>query len=171
MAEQYPTLRAGRKATGALLASMLPRTVRKVSDTARATSTPSADPELQISVEANAVYLFEGVFYAANVTATDDINIGWSAPAGADGTWGGIGPVQDATTLNTTVRILGTAIASGRNYGTGTGGASNPCQISVNGNLIVSTTAGTFSLSWSRAEGAGTTTLYQDSWLKLTRIA
>lgn len=171
MAERYPTFRAGQKVTGELLASMQPLTVRKASDTSRATNTVSADPELQMTVEANGVYVFEGQLYVNNTTNTDDINIGFYGPTGSDGMWGAIGPAEDAATTTTTVRIIGTAIGSGRNYGTDDAGSANPGLIVCHGNLIVGSTAGTFSLQWARVTGAGTTTVYADSWMKVQRIA
>lgn len=172
MAERYPAFRAGQKVTGSLLASMQPITVRKVADTARATNTVSADPELQLDVEANGVYVFEGQLYVSGTVATDDINVGFYGPLGSDGMWGVVGPSEDAPDVGPSeVRIIGTAINSGRNYGTGVGGAANPGLHVCHGDLTVGSTAGTFSMQWARTAGAGTATVYADSWIKLTRIA
>lgn len=177
MAERYPTVRAGQKVTGELLDAMLPKTVRKTADTSRTSTTVSADPELQITVEANAVYIMEGTLYVTctDVTdpETDDINIDWTVPSGSDGTWGAISPeVNAVATDGTAVRIVGTAIASSRSLGIGSTSASAPAVISLSGTLIVGSTAGTYSLDWAVFTGtAGPVVVYQDSFIKLTRIA
>lgn len=178
MAERYPTVRAGQKVTGSLLDSMLPKTVRKTADTSRTSNTASADPELQITVEANGVYIVEGTLY---VTATDivdgggavdDINIDWSAPSGSDGTWSGQGPLTNATSTETQIRTIGTAITSSRTFGVGSTSAAAPAVIDITATLIVGSTAGTYSLDWAVGTGtSGPVVVYQDSWLKLTRIA
>lgn len=177
MPESYPNVRAGQKVTGALLESMKPVTVRKASDTARTSTTPSADPELQFTVEANAVYTMEGVLYYDGSVDTTDIQIDWSAPTGSDGSWGAIGlPETDAGAANvndTNVKLVGTTtITSARAYGVDNLGTGSPATLHVKSLLITGSTAGTYSLDWSVQSGeAGTITMLNDSWLALQRIA
>jgi hypothetical protein len=175
MAEQYPTLRAGQKVTGALLASMLSQTVRKVSDSTNASIvTPTTDPELQFTLAANATYVLEGVLYTNNTTPDDDIVVDFTAPAGADGTWGGT-----SRGLNTgagddgTARAMASPLTGARAFGTDSGGAGAPTVLSIDALVIVGSTAGTHAMTFMKSQDAagGTCTVYADSWLKYTRIA
>lgn len=172
MAESYPSFRAGQKVSASLLDSMKPITVRKVLDTPRATATVTDDPELTFQVQANAVYRMEGILYVSNTTATDDITIDWTTPASSTGSWGAIGPATDtAVETDSTVRTVGTSsIDASRAYGTSIGGASSPLTIHVR-SLLITTSAGTYALAWARNTGTGTTTVYNDSFLSLQRIA
>lgn len=176
MAESYPALRAGQKVTGSLLTSMKPLTVRKLSDTARTSTTPTADPELQFTVEANAVYRMEGILYYDGSVETD-IQIDWSAPTGSDGSWGAVGaPETEAFTPNVNVsqvKLVGTGtITSARAYGVDNLGTGSPLTLHVRSLLITGSTAGTYSLDWSVQSGeVGTITMLNDSFLALRRIA
>lgn len=167
MAEQYPSPRAGQKVTGEFLSSMLPQTVRKVADTARTVTTPLDDPELQITVVANAVYTIDGLLHFSSSADSVDVTIDWTAPTGADGSWSGIGQPTGATGTDGTVRTMTTSITANRAYGTDD--ASN-LSIVVNTLLIVGSTAGTYALNWNPAN-AGTCTMLTDSYLVFRRIA
>src|SRR5688500_8891736 len=70
---------------------MLPQVARKTADTARsATTTPAADTHLLFTVEANAVYVWNGwVKYSADIAA--DLTIDFSVPTGSLGEWVGHG--------------------------------------------------------------------------------
>ena len=176
MAESYPTFRAGKKVTGALLESIKPVTVRKLSDTARSTTTVADDPELQFSVEANAVYRMEGVLYFNGSVATD-IEIDWSAPSGSDGSWAAIGMPQTETatpdTFNSNMSSTGTTtITSSRAYGVDDNGTGSPSTLHVRSLLITGSSAGTYALAWSvQPTEVGTITMLADSFLYLQRIA
>lgn len=191
MAESYPPFIAGQKVTGSLLVSFKPITVRKVADTARTSLTATADPELQLRVEANAVYRGEGLLYVSSNEPSDandpsdNIKIDWGAPAGSDGSWGAVGraaadndgtpgvPPIDSETGN--VRTIGTStITNSRQYGTDNGGAGSTLTIHLQMLLITGATAGTYSLNWSVHQNistAATITLYNDSFIALQRIA
>lgn len=184
MAESYPAFHGGQKVSGSLLASMLPQAARKGSNTDRTSETLALDPELSFEVEADAVYRFKGIVYVSSNAAgggapndpDDDIVLSWESPSGATGSWGGIGPVVNATSnTNTNVRIIGNdQISDSRQYGTFNGGAGSPTAIPLWGLLITDSTAGTFGLTWSRGP-TGTTaeeiTMYSDSFLTIQRIA
>lgn len=174
MAESYPTFRAGQKVTGSLLESMKPQTVRKLSDTGRTSTTASDDPELQFAVEANATYQVDGILWVSATNNTTDVNLDWSAPAGADGSWSGVGMSTSATGVDTDfagnagqVRFPLTGITSARSYGATSAGT---VSILINALLITSSTAGTYALSWGAVSASGTVTLVTDSYLTLRRI-
>lgn len=178
MAERYPQVRAGQKVTGALLESMLPLTVRKTSDTSRTSTTPSADPELQVAVEANAVYVMRGILYVYASVITD-LQLDWSAPTGSDGSWGAVAlPEENLTTPapsnSAAVKTVGTVtITNARAYGVDAAGAGSPGTIHVQSLLITGSTAGTYSVDWSVQSGApaATLTMMTDSYITLQRIA
>lgn len=187
MAESFPTLLAGQRATASLLRSMLPQVARKTADTSRsATTTATADPHLQFEVEANAVYLWDGwLKYDAAIAA--DIAIDWTVPSGSLGEWRGWGPgigrvigatdaaspVNQADTQATTgylMRIESNDVAQVRTFG-GLG-VGTSLTLSLDGMLRVGTTAGTFSMDWAqRVSDASQTTIATDSWLRLQRVA
>lgn len=175
MPESYPTFRAGQKVRAADLEAMKPLLVRKTSDTSRTSETATIDPELQFEVEGSAVYRMRGILYvsANNAESNDDIIIDWECPSLADGMWGGIGPAVNATSDTGSARMIGSAIDSSRQFGTDDGGATNPTVIHV-WSLLITSSAGTYGLSWGRGPTAGvaeTITVYTDSFLVLTRVA
>lgn len=172
MAEQYPAFRAGQKVTGALLTSMQPLDVRKVGDTARTATARPADPELQVTVEANAVYRMTACMYAIATNATTDIVLEFLVPVGSDGTWGSIGSSVAATTDSDGVRIVGTVFNGGsRGHGVTSASAAAPNIIQLDGLLIIGSTAGTLSMGWGANAVSGTVTLLTDSFFTLKRIA
>jgi hypothetical protein len=183
MAESYPTFRSGQNPTGELLESMLPKVARKTSDTSRTNSTVTADPELQFSVVANGVYIWDAfLIYDGHIDG--DINIDFTVPAGSSGEWGGMGagrPVTGASATPTLridtagtsgymVRTETSDVATARSYGClGTG---TTLSLIFMGMLRVGSTAGTFSLDWAQqATLATATTMFTDSWIRLQRIA
>lgn len=184
MAESYPTFLAGQRITAGLLSSAQSLVVRKTADTARsATTTTTADPHLQLTVEANAVYVWDGwIKYDAD--AAGDLNLDFTAPSGALGEWVGLGagnPVTGASATPTLridtagasgylIRTETTDVAAARSFG-GLG-AGTTLTVQLNGTLRVSTTAGTFSLDWAQAASVATaTTLFTDSWFRFQRVA
>lgn len=185
MAEQYPNPLAGRRVTGSLMRSMLPQTVRKTSDTTRAaTTTVTADPHLTLSVEASAVYIWDG-WLKFDGPVGGDFNIDFTVPTGSLGEWAGWGagitnivsadgtPTLLSNTQSTRgylIRTESNDVAQSRSFGTLAAGTALTAQLM--GTLRVGTTAGTFSLDWAQlSSDAGNTTLYTDSWLRFTRIA
>lgn len=188
MSEAYPALLAGQRITASLLSSMQPMTARKTADTSRAATTvTTADPHLQFTVAANAVYTWWG-WLKYDGPIAGDINIDFTTPAGALGEWMGhavgIGRVIGATdvaspaftadTVGTTgymLRMETNDVASARGFGTlGTGGT--PLTMNMKGTLRVASASGTFSMDWAqRISDATSTTIYTDSWITMSRIA
>ncbi|MFD5631578.1 hypothetical protein [Streptomyces sp. NPDC127072] len=187
MAESYPTLLAGQRATAGLLRSMLPQWARKTADTARAaTTTTVADPHLTFEVEAGAVYGWDGWLKYDGATG-GDLGVAFGVPSGSLGEWRGIGPgvlrVISFTDAASPVVTVDTAASTGylmrvetndvnalRTFGAL--GVGTGLTVSMDGTLRVGPTAGTFSLNWAqRTSDATATTVYTDSWIKLQRIA
>jgi len=173
MAEYYPRWEAGQDITADLLNAGLPRVIRKTADTVKNnTTTVAADPELQISLEANAVYVWEG-WLKYDVRPTSDIQIDFSAPSGALGEWAGMGAGSGtgaSTAAGYSIRTETNDITQLRTYYGTT--ASNPMALFLYGTIRMGSTSGTFSLDWAPANAvAEDTTVYTDSWLKFQRIA
>lgn len=186
MAESYPTLFAGQRWTASVAQSMLSVVARKTADTSRAaTTTGTADPHLQFTVAANAVYIMDG-WIKYDGPAAADLNLDWSAPAGSLGEWYGWGaghsPVitfsaAGAAQLDTQggrgypIRTETNDITAARSFGTlGTG--ITPLTLTLGGMLRVGSVGGTYSCDWAQlTSDAAAVTLYTDSWLRLQRIA
>jgi len=171
---QYPVLYAGQRFTAALASSMLWLDAFKTASTDRtSTTTITADPELQIAVEANAEYEFQFMLRIGGNT-TGKIDIQMTTPSGATGSYSctrlstsATADSGDATEVRTSPRIL---------YNVET--TFNPISTSAHqvligsGRLITSSTAGTFSVDWAQnVSNATATTMHQDSFIKLRRIA
>jgi hypothetical protein len=169
MAERYPAFRAGQKVTGELLTSMQSMTVRKVSDTARTSVTPTNDPELQIALEANGVYEMNGTLWISASNDTTDFAMIWAVPAGTDGTYWRDAQTTAATAVDGgTARWGGLAITASTNVGATSAGV---LSVGLQAMVIVGGTAGTMALSWNANAASGTVTLLSDSYLTFRRIA
>lgn len=175
MAEFYPQWLAGQDITADLLNAGLPKVIRKTSDTSKtSTTTVSADPELQITLDANAVYIWDGwLKYAADPTA--DLVVDFTAPSGALGEWAGLGAgsgTAGATTAGYSIRTESNDIMQSRTYYGTTVADNQPNSVFLRGIIRMSSTAGTWSLDWGPAASVATaTTVYTDSWIRLQRIA
>jgi hypothetical protein len=163
---------------------MQPLVSRKTADTSKTSdATTAADPHLQFSVEANGVYVWNGmIIYDGHIDG--DINIDFSAPTGSAGEWSALGAGRPVTGASSTPTLrIDTAGASGymirtetsdvttaRSYGClGTG---TTLSLMIAGTLRVGSTAGTFSLDWAQqASHATATTMFTDSYMFLQRIA
>jgi hypothetical protein len=182
--EYYPQPLAGQRLRASTLRDMLPKTARKTADTSRsATTTAAADPHLTFEVEANAVYVWDGWLKYDGATGGDFI-VDFTAPTGSLGEWGAHGAgivvigaddsplVLQTDTVQSTgymVRLETNDVMQFRTYGAlGTG---NALTILIAGTLRVGSTAGTFSLDWAQGTSNATaTTVFTDSWLKMTRV-
>lgn len=184
MVEYYPQPLAGQRLRASTLRDMLPKTARKAQDTSRpATTTATADPDLQFPVDANAVYVWDG-FLKYDAATGGDFLVDFSVPTGALGEWGAHGPgivvigaddsplaLQTGTVQSTgyMLRVEVNDVTQSRTYGglgVGTG-----ITVLIAGTLRMGATAGTFSLDWAQGTSNATaTTVFTDSWLKMTRI-
>lgn len=184
MADFYPQPLAGQTITAALLRSMLPQIARKTGDETRtSTTTTTLDEHMFFTVEANAVYSWNG-FLKYTADTAGDLVIDFTIPSGALGEWGGFGagitPVSangTPTLQNNTqsssgymLRAETNDVSQARTYG-GLG-TSVGLTVIIFGMLRVGSTGGTWGLEWAQGTSSATaTTLYTDSYIALQRIA
>jgi hypothetical protein len=167
----YPELYAGQRATADLLTSMLPLHAAKASSTGRAsTTTISADPDLQLPVEANAQY-FIHFYFRVSGNAAADMDIQFTTPAGCTGSYSVTGRLAGASAgdgdARTSTRI---AFNVETQYSTPSTAAA---QVNHGaGRLITGANAGTLSIDWAQTVSNATASVMEsDSWLELRRIA
>jgi hypothetical protein len=151
----------------------LPLLKYKAAHTDRASTTTLADdPDLTVTLDANAVYVVEfHLHYAATDTAR--IKTAWTVPASAAGNRSAVGPDQG-------VILSGSSGGTGRwgvhNFGTnciyGTrNDASNQCA-ALEEATVITTSGGTCALQWAQVTSSATATrMGQGSWMRATRIA
>lgn len=168
MANQYPVYFAGQRLTAALLSAGLPLMAKKTVDEGLNTNiTVQPDDELFVPVVAGASYHAEAwVFYSA-ASNTPDIRINWTYPAGATFVRTDWGAPPASTSTNDVVEMSTATTADvGRAAGT------TQRSIYMQGDLVVSSTAGNFRLVWAQVTSdAGTVSVKAGSFLKLTRYA
>lgn len=142
--------------------------VRKAQDTSRNSSTLTADPQLSVTLDANATYVVEGHIVALSSSEGEDLLLSGVAPSGASGYWAAYGPRFDtASTDADFIRMVATEWNAGsRSYGTLTSAVTIP----LIGDVKTGPTGGTLALHWARSTGSGTTTLKAGSWLMLRRV-
>jgi hypothetical protein len=154
--------------TGALAAYKTGNTSRS------STTTPSNDPDLQVSVASNAVYEVRASIAYFSTSTTPDIKYDFSLPSG---------------TMNYTASRTGTAFNPGFGGGSdytaqtvsNSAGSSDVAitdpgntdyGIQVMGILVTGGTAGTFGFKWSQNSNSGTALqVLAGSYLTLSRIA
>lgn len=143
----------------------------KASGTSRSsTTTPSLDPDLQVSVAANAVYeVRASIGYQSN-NSNEAIKFDFALPSGSMGYTvsmptvdsGGFGSQDISTTINGNAGTPGAATTdSATDYG-----------LQFMGTLQTGGTPGTFGFKWSQNSSSGTgLNVRANSYLTLTRIA
>jgi len=146
----------------------------KAAHTDRAsTTTLTDDPDLTVTLDANAVYAVEfHLHYAATDAAR--IKTAWTVPASAVGNRSAVGPDQ------------GVILSSTSSGGTGRWGVHNFPTVCIYGTrdsggsqcaaleeaTVITTTGGTCALQWAQnASSATATRMAQGSWMRATRIA
>lgn len=144
---------------------------RKSSDTTRSnTTTTTADPALQVTVQANAVYKIDAyVIYNSSTVA--DFAMEFATPAGATGSWSAVGWGRGAGAGvgidGYTVRMNDNAITQERTYG----GDGTDILLHVKGLLVTAGTAGTLSINWAQEVAEVSNTIVRtDSHLYLERM-
>lgn len=146
----------------------------KAAHTDRAsTTTLTDDPDLTMTLDANAVWVVEfHLHYAATDTAR--FRTAWTVPASAAGNRSAVGPDQGVILSSTSaggagrwgVHNFGTTAT----YGT-RDSATNQC-VAVEEATVITTTAGTCALQWSQVTSSATATrLAQGSWMRAVRLA
>ncbi|WP_051797719.1 hypothetical protein [Streptomyces sp. NRRL S-337] len=171
---QYPVLLAGQRITAALLASMLPLEQWKTANTDRAATTTFADdPDLTVSLEANATYRVEMYLHYAALDAARFKTM-WNVPVNWTGLRSAIGPDQGQILSSTSsggtgrwgVHNLSTACT----YGT-RDHATNQC-VAIEEGVVTTIAAGTLALQWAQATSNATATrLGSGSYMRVKRLA
>ncbi|MET8766312.1 hypothetical protein [Streptomyces sp. NPDC004658] len=167
----YPPIRAGQRITSTLLTSMLPLEAYKPSDTTRlATTTVADDPDLTLTLEANAIYYVEIFIHYAS-PSTELLKTQWTVPSGASGlrsAWGVASSVVAADPAGDGrwgVHAFTTDVI----YGTRTSG-TNQSQAVETGN-VATTSAGVIALKWAQnTSGATGTKVAAGSYMRVKRI-
>ena len=170
---RYPVLYAGQRMTAdGVLTPMEQQFVLKVSSEDRSsTTTLTADSDLQIALEANAVYHVEMYIHYAT-QSTPGFQTEWSVPSGASGNrWClGAGSTQVASD-NVGGRwgvhnFTGTLVEYGdRNSSTNLNGA-------LEQGVITTSSAGTLALTWAQVvSNASNTRVGAGSFMRVTRLA
>lgn len=171
---QYPQITAGQRITAALLLSMLPIDLYKTANTTRASTTTLAnDPDLTMTLDANAVFSVEmHLFYAA--VDAERMKTAWAAPSGATGFRTCVGPDQGV------ILSAGSSGGQGRwgvhNFNTastyGTRNSTTLLCYALERGVVTTTSGGTLALQW--AQGTSGTTgavLSVGSYARVKRIA
>ena len=171
----YPVPLAGTPITADFLQSMLPQMVEKTADEQRlSTTTNSTDLHLFYPVEANAVYVVEGLLLYSARDDTD-VKIGFAGPSGTTFDWiahaqnqsstGGVasgGVVVDRQSIGNSAFPLGGFGAENTTYMTAL----------LRGRIDTASTAGTFSLNWAqRVSNATAAIMRAGSWIKFQRTS
>ncbi|WP_425244858.1 hypothetical protein [Streptomyces sp. NEAU-NA10] len=167
---QYPQIFAGDLLDADLLMSMLPIQARKSVSTPRAsTTTATADPELQAQVAANAEYGF-AAYIRYSGDQTGDFKCAFTGPSGSSGSWGARTMSTGATLATDSSDAIRTPIGATKSIGNISTTAGQ--TINVQGRLITSSTAGTFSFDWAQNVSNATATVVEaDSYFILWRLA
>lgn len=162
-----PTWAVGQVLTAADVNGwFVPVATYKTADTGRTTVTLSADPDLTMTVAANAVYAVDGELFYKSTTAGTDFSWSFTIPAGA-----GAG-LYHAIYIGSG----GGAVVANTNQWTDTGNAADATlantlyAVTVRGTLSTGGSSGTFAVTWAASSGAPTTTLATRSRMVLTRI-
>jgi len=159
---QYPQVTAGEILTASLLQSFSPLAAWKTSTTTFTGTTLTIDPDLQLTVAASATYeVTASLVYQTPVAG--HFKWSWSIPSGASGGYaaafnlGGSGVGTYGQTWAAT--LTASAGTAGTNYGATIIG------------ILVTSSGGTFGLTWNNDTAADTAILGVGSLLVARRIA
>jgi len=142
----------------------------KLTDTSRTSATLSNDPDLTVPLtDASGVYAVEALLNVRGDSAAD-INIGWSAPAGATGSWtpvnfnigtsGNSGSVEIVASTWGTARSMGLHATAATAYG-----------VHVKGFIRNNGTSGNLVVQWAAATAGGTGSIMGlGSWLMVEKL-
>jgi len=154
---QYPTIPAGRRIDGNLLRSMMPDIIWKTTNEDRSSNTTlTADSDLTVTLEANAVYLIDMEVHYATTSAAG-FQTDWTVPSGATGGRSSVSNGSAQTSYldvpgNFGVHAFSTAVSHGdRNS------SSNQLFLLERG-VVTTTNAGTLALRWAQDVSTATVT-------------
>ncbi|MET7514078.1 hypothetical protein ABZS88_11460 [Streptomyces sp. NPDC005480] len=155
---RYPSILAGQRINGALLASMLPDVYWKTANLDRASTTTFADdPDLAAPLEAGATYHVTVYLHYAAIDLARFKTM-WNVPSGASGLRSAMGPDQGVTLSGTSAGGTGRwgvhAFTTSVTYGT-RDHATNQCAAIEEG-TVTTTSAGTLALQWAQVTSNAT---------------
>lgn len=156
---RYPSIPAGQRLSGALLASMLPDTYWKTANLDRASTTTFADdPDLAAPLEAGATYHVAFYLHYAALDAARFKTM-WNVPSGASGLRSAIGPDQGVILSGTSAGGTGRwgvhNFSTSVTYGTRDPSATNQCAAIEEG-VVTTVSAGTLALQWAQVTSNAT---------------
>lgn len=169
---RYPSIPAGQRITGSLLASMLPDIYWKTANLDRASTTTFADdPDLAAPLEAGATYYATFYLHFAAID-TARFKTMWNVPAGTSGNRSAVGPDLGVLSASSGgagrwgVHNFPTSVTYGSRN-------DNSLQCSaIEEGVITTTSAGNLALQWAQATSSATATrLGSGSSLHLRRLA
>jgi hypothetical protein len=143
----------------------------KTANTSRAsTTTATADPHLTFTVAANTTYTLSG-FLVYDGLDTADLKFGFTAPAGATGSWWPGAADSSMNALAFAARWGALTDVTSSVMTVGAQGAGTILAAAPKGLVITSGTPGTFSLVWAQGSSSATATILRaHSWLRLDRM-
>lgn len=171
---RYPTIYAGQRITGGLLQSMQPDIIQKLSNTDRtATTTLADDPDLAVSLAANARYWVEiEIWYAAS-TGSSGIKTAWTVPAGVTGNRSAQGLADSVSSTvpegagRFGVHAYTTSVAYGDRQS-----STNLVVAKEYSMVTTASTAGTLALQWAQnVSDAAACRVAAGSLMRVTRLA
>lgn len=169
---RYPVLYAGQRITAdGVLTAMQQQFVLKVSNEDRAsTTTLTADTDLQIALEANAVYQVEMfIHYAAN---GGGFQTEWSTPSGATGNRWCLGEGSTQVSADNVSGRWGVHNFTGTLIKYGDRASSTNLSGALEQGIVTTSSAGTLALTWAQtSSNAANTRVGAASFMRVTRLA
>jgi len=141
----------------------VPLAAYKTADLARSSSAQVADPDLTVTVTANATYIVEATFQYKGTATANNFGWTWTIPSGSGA---GLYAAVYIGSSNTTV-IESDGWTDTAHFA-GTPIAGNEYVVNIRGLLAVGSTSGSFTLNWGAQ--AGTCTLSARSYLMCVRV-
>lgn len=166
----YPAYFVGQRITATLLQSGTERTAYKTASTARSsTTTRTADPDLSLDVEANALYRLMGeMFWTSGAVSTADWSGAFTGPAGMAGNW------SHSSLFNTIATAFNEDQQVARGITDATDGgilANFTASTKIGGWVDTAGTAGTFTWTWAQRTSIATSTVLEAySFITLLRV-
>lgn len=142
----------------------------KLADTSRTSTTLSNDPDLTIPLtDSSGIYAVEGLLNIRGDAAAD-INVGWSVPAGATGSWTPINFNVTASGNSANVEIVSSLWSAQRTMGLHAT-STTPYGVHVRGFIRNNGASGNLVVQWGAATAGGTGTIMGlGSWLMVEKL-
>jgi hypothetical protein len=159
---QYPAILAGQNGVASLLQALAPMVAWKTGVTSRSVTTQTTDPDLQLTVAANATYVVEASVIIL-APSGGGFNYTWTVPSGVSGGY----------TVSFDLASTG-FVTYGYGWTTSQLGATpsgTTVGMQADGLLTVGSTSGTFGLDWASNTSGDTVEVGAGSFLMMRRVA